>query len=133
MIFGTSKQLFAKKKIIPGATETRNVYSRACRNKTGNCCPSVFSLLASVIGKTGATVNNLQRNSVCRYVVLLLTSYVSHVRLIMEYRCCVYNVGYLEEERRIKRLQRKWNRENDDLTGLGYVSRLGKIGLYSNK
>ena len=29
--------------LIPGQTETRNVYSRICRNKTGNCCLSVFA------------------------------------------------------------------------------------------
>ena len=42
MIFGTSKQLFAKNNLIPGEKENRNVYSRVCRNKTGNCCGSVF-------------------------------------------------------------------------------------------
>ena len=49
MIFGTSKQLSAKNYLIPGETGTRNVYSKVCRNKIGNWCLSVFSLLASVM------------------------------------------------------------------------------------
>ena len=41
--------------------------------------------------------------------------------------------GYLEDERMLKRLQRKWTREIDGMTGLYYVSLLKNIGLYSIK
>ena len=87
----------------------------------------------AVIGKAGAMINNLLRSTVCRSVEFMLTLYVSHIRPIIEYGSCVWNVGYLEDERRIERLQRKWTREIDGLTGLDYVSRLKKIGLYSIK
>ena len=36
---------FCKNFLIPSETETRNMYSRVCRNKTGNCCLSVFSFV----------------------------------------------------------------------------------------
>ena len=49
----------------------------------------------------------------------------------MEYGSCVWSVGYLENERRIERLQRKWTREINGLTGLDYVSRLKNFGLHS--
>ena len=44
MIFGTSEQLFVKNFLVPGETETRNVYSRVCRNKTYICCSDAFFL-----------------------------------------------------------------------------------------
>ena len=43
------------------------------------------------------------------------------------------NVGYLEDDRRMERLRRKWTREIYGLTSLDYVSRLKKIVLQSNK
>ena len=40
--FRNFKTTFCKNYLIPGKTETINVYSRVCRNKIGNCCSSVF-------------------------------------------------------------------------------------------
>ena len=42
MIFRNFKTTFCKNYLIPGEIETRNVYSRVCRMKIGNCCWSVF-------------------------------------------------------------------------------------------
>ena len=41
-----------------------------------------------------------------------------NIRPIIEYGRCVWNIGYIEDEHTIKRLQRKWTREIDGLTGL---------------
>ena len=57
----------------------------------------------------------------------MLTLYILLIRPIIEYGSCVWNFGYVEDERRIERLQRKWTREIDGLTGLDYVSRLKKL------
>ena len=74
--------------------------------------------IIAVIGNSGAMINNLLRNTVCRSVEFMLTFYVSHIRPIMEYGSCVWNVGYLEDERRLEQLQRNWTREIDGLTRL---------------
>ena len=63
----------------------------------------------------------------------MLIFYVSHIGLRIDYGSCIWNVCYLEDERRLKRLQREWTREIIGLTGLDDVSRLKKIGLYSIK
>ena len=63
----------------------------------------------------------------------MLTLYVPHIRPIIEYGSCVWNVGYLKGEPRLERLRRKRTREINGLTGLDYASRLQKIGLYSIK
>ena len=44
MIFESSKQVFAKKNLVPGATESRNVCGKVCRNKTDNCSTVFFFL-----------------------------------------------------------------------------------------
>ena len=71
-------------------------------------------------------INNQLRNTVCCFVECMLTLYVSHIRRIVEYGSCVWNVGYLEDERRLERLQHKWAREFEGLTGSIYVSHLKK-------
>ena len=60
-----------------------------------------------VISKAGTKINNLLRSTVCRSVEFMLTFYVSHNCPIIEYGSCVWIVGYLEDERRLERLQRK--------------------------
>ena len=87
----------------------------------------------AVIGKAGAMINNPLRSTVYCSVECMLTLYVSHIRPIVENGSCVWNVGYLEDELRLERFQRKLTREIEDLTGLDCVSRLKKIGLYSIK
>ena len=86
-----------------------------------------------MICKAAAMNKNLLRSTVSRSVEFKLALYVSHVRQIIEYISCVWNVGYLENERRLERLQRKWTKETDGLTGLDYVTRLKKNCLYSIK
>ena len=49
MIFGTSEQFFFVFFLVPGETETKNVYSKVCINKTGICCSYVFYLCWSVL------------------------------------------------------------------------------------
>ena len=66
--------------------------------------------------------------TVCRSVEFMLTLYVLHIRQIIDNGSC-----HLEDERRLERLQRKWNREINGLRGLDYVSRLKKICLHSIK
>ena len=80
----------------------------------------------AVIGEAGAMVNNLLRSTVCRSMEFMLTLYVSHICPIIEYGSFAWNVGYLEDERRIERLQRKWTREIDSSIVLDYISRVKK-------
>ena len=40
--FRNFKTILCKNYLIPGETDTRNLYSRVCRSKIDNCCLSVF-------------------------------------------------------------------------------------------
>ena len=81
----------------------------------------------------GSMISNLSRSTVCRSVEFMLTLWVTHVRSIIEYGSCVWNVGYLRDIRRLESLQRRWTREIQGMGGLDYASRLRSLGLFSIK
>ena len=61
----------------------------------------------------------------------MLSLFVSHIRPLIDYCSCVWNVGYLVDLRRLESLQRRWTREVSIVGSLDYVSRLRELGLYS--
>ena len=63
----------------------------------------------------------------------MVTLWVCHIRPLIEYASCVWNVGYLRDSRRVESLQQRWTREVVGMNGLDYVSRLRNIGLFSIK
>ena len=81
--------------------------------------------------KAGGLMGELLRSTVCRTKEFMLTLFVSHIRPIIDYCSCVWNVGYLEDIRKLESIQRRWTREIDGLGGLDYVARLKTVGLYS--
>ena len=76
-------------------------------------------------------MGELLRSTVCRSTDFMLSLFVSHIRPIIDYCSCLWNVGYLGDVRRLESLQRRWNREIDGIGNLEYVFRLKAIGLYS--
>ena len=77
--------------------------------------------------------NNLLRSTVCRDAEFMVTLWVTHIRPLIEYASCVWNVGYLGDLRRLESLQRRWTREIAGVGELRYELRLKEIGLYSIK
>ena len=61
-------------------------------------------------------------------MLFLLTS---HIRPILEYCSCVWNTGYVQDVRLLERVQRRWTRHIDGMTGLSYGERLRALNLYS--
>ena len=91
------------------------------------------SHIDGVVGKTGAMLNNLLHSTVCRDAEFMVTLWVSHVRPIIEFNSCVWNVGYLHDLRRLESLQRRWTKEIVGMRELDYEARLKHIGMYSIK
>ena len=67
----------------------------------------------------------------CRSTKFMVSLWVSHVRPLLEYGSCVWNVKYLGDARRLESLQRRWTREIHGLSGMEYVDRLCSTGLFS--
>ena len=86
-----------------------------------------------IVGKVGAMMSNLLRSTICRSKEFMVKLWVSHIRPLMEYGSCVWNVGYLGDVRRLESLQRRWTREVQGMVGLEYVTRLRRLGLFSIK
>ena len=86
-----------------------------------------------VIGKTGGMLSNLLQSTVCRDPEFMVTLWVSHIRPIIEFDSCVWNVGYLRDLRRLESLQRRWTREITGMSETNYVARLKQVGMYSIK
>ena len=84
-----------------------------------------------VVGRTSSMMINILRSTVCRTVKFMVTLWVSHLRPLIEYGSCVWNVGYLGDLRRLESLQRRWTREAIGMCGLDYEERLRRIGLFS--
>ena len=61
----------------------------------------------------------------------MISLFVSHIRPLIDYCSCVWNVGYLADVRCLESLQRRWTREVAVVGSLEYVSRLRDLGLYS--
>ena len=76
-------------------------------------------------------MGDLLRSTICRSKVFMVSLFVSHIRPVIDYGSCLWNVGYLQDVRRLESLQRRWTREIEGLGGLSYVSRLKEVGLYS--
>ena len=87
--------------------------------------------IRALSAKAGGLMGELLRSTVCRSKEFMLSVFVSHIRPIIDYGSCVWNVGYLGDIRRLESLQRRWTKEIDGLRDLDYVTRLKSIGLYS--
>ena len=87
--------------------------------------------VGQVVGKVGCMMGDLLRSTICRSKDFMVTLFVSHIRPIIDYGSCLWNVGYLGDVRKLESLQRRWTREIDGLSGLDYISRLKDLGLFS--
>ena len=85
----------------------------------------------SVVGKAGSLMGDLLRSTVCRAREFMVTLFTSHIRPLLDYCSCVWNVGYLADVRRLESVQRRWTREVAGVGQLDYVSRLRTLGLFS--
>ena len=83
-----------------------------------------------IVGRAGSMMNNLLRSTVCRSISFMVTLWVSHIRPLIEYGSCIWNVGYLQDVRRLESIQRRWSREVQGMGGLDYAARLRSMGLF---
>ena len=83
------------------------------------------------VGKAGGLQSELLRSTVCRAPEFMVSLFVSHIRPIIDYCSCVWNVGYRQDLVLLESLQRRWTRETSGMAHLPYDDRLRELGLYS--
>ena len=84
-----------------------------------------------VVGRVSSMISNLLRSTVCRSPLFMTTLWVSHIRPLLEFNSCVWNVGYLCDTKRLESLQRRWTAEVEGLAVVEYSERLRMLGLFS--
>ena len=85
----------------------------------------------SVARKAGGLAQNFLRSTVCRSPEFMLFLFSCHIRPIIEYCSCLWNVGYIEDIRLLENVQRRWTKQIDGLGGLAYHDRLNALKLFS--
>ena len=61
----------------------------------------------------------------------MITLFVSHVRPILDYCSCLWNLGFEGDLTKMENVQRKWTKQVDGYRDMDYYSRLTGLGLYS--
>ena len=91
------------------------------------------SHVKSVTSKASGLCQNLLSSTLNRTQDFMITLYTTHIRPIIEFSSCVWNVGYLEDSRLLERVQRRWTKQIDGLWEEPYSERLRILDLYSVK
>ena len=85
----------------------------------------------NIAHKAGGLAEGLLKSTVCRSAPFMLSLLTSHIRPILEYCSCVWNTGYAKDLQLLERVQRRWTRHIDGMSGLDYGERLRALDLYS--
>ena len=85
----------------------------------------------SIVCKAAGLANQLLRATVCREPVFMVKLFVSHIRPLLDYCSCVWNLGYVGDTAKLERVQRRWTKQVEGMYETSYESRLRQLGLYS--
>jgi len=85
----------------------------------------------SMVGRASALAQNLLRSTVNRSPDFMIRLFVTHVRPLLDYCSCLWNVGYLGDSRLVESVQRRWTACIEGLGSMNYGERLKFLGMYS--
>ena len=85
----------------------------------------------SVVRRASALANSLLRATVCRSETFMVSLFVSHIRPLLDYCSCVWNMGYVVDSGMLESIQRRWTKQIAGMENLSYLDRLKKLSLYS--
>ena len=87
--------------------------------------------LEVITGRASSLVGQLLRGTICRSKEFMVTVFVAHVRPLLEYCSVLWNVGYIQDTKKLESIQKRWTRQVDGLEEFSYQERLRDLGLYS--
>ena len=87
--------------------------------------------LEVITGRASSLVGQLLRGTICRSKEFMVTVFVAHVRPLLEYCSVLWNVGYMQDTKKLESIQKRWIRQVDGLEEFSYQERLRDLGLYS--
>ena len=87
----------------------------------------------SITSKAAGLSVNLLSSTLCRSREFMMALFISHIRPLLEFSSCVWNVGYVGDLKLLERVQRRWTKRIDGLDEMSYSDRLSELSLYSVK
>ena len=79
----------------------------------------------NVVWKAGGLASELLHSTICHSSVFRVSSFVSHIRPIMDFHSNVWNVGYLGDIRLLESVQQRWTTEIAEVSHLAIVETKG--------
>ena len=76
-------------------------------------------------------VNSLLRSTVNRRSDFMITLFASHIRLILDYCSCIWNVDFVGDLALLEGVQRRWTKQVNEFYDLYYGERLKKLNSFS--
>jgi hypothetical protein len=86
-----------------------------------------------VVCRAAGLCNDLLRSTVNRSPDFMVTLFVTHVRPVLDYCSCVWNLGYVQDITLLESVQRRWTKQVRGLAELSYYNRLRVLNLFSIK
>ena len=87
--------------------------------------------VAELVKKTAGLSNNLLRSTVNRSPEFMVGLFISHIRPILDYCSCVWNVGYEGDLDLLEAVQRRWKKNITGIENLSYGEGLRFLNLFS--
>jgi hypothetical protein len=84
-----------------------------------------------VVRRAAGLCSDLLRSTVNRSPDFMIALFVTHVRPILDYCSCVWNLGYVQDMNLLESVQRRWTKQVRGLSELSYRDRLTTLGLFS--
>ena len=67
-----------------------------------DCDLRFHSHVSVVVGRAASLMRDLLKSTVCRSKPFMVTLFTTHIRPLIEYCSSVWNVGYLQDSRRLE-------------------------------
>ena len=81
--------------------------------------------------KVSGLCHSFLKAIVCRSPKLMLFLLTTHIRPVLEYGSCLWHTGFVEDLRKLERVQRRWTKRVEGLRDLSYAERLSELRLFS--
>jgi hypothetical protein len=82
--------------------------------------------IRSIVNKAACLCSNLLRSTRCRSREFMMSLYVAHVRPLLEFGSCVWNTGFVGDQKLLEGVQRRWAKQIDGLSEMTYGQRWAK-------
>ena len=86
-----------------------------------------------LVGKAAGLALNILGSTCNREPLFMRELFITHIRPILDYASCLWNMGYMGDVRNLESVQRRWTKRVMGFERLPYSERLKELDLHSVK